>query len=66
MSLKPNTSCYTCIHSAGERCELSRIGYPHVGDWCAAYVEDVIVDFDDDAIQTPESIPSEGFKHDGS
>jgi len=60
--MTPNTSCYTCIHSTGERCELSRIGYPHVGDWCAAYAEGSLPEFDE-AIQTPESIPSKELNY---
>jgi len=56
MSMKPEASCLHCIHSTGASCELSRLGYPHVGDWCAAFAEAKVPH--DKAIQTPESTPS--------
>jgi len=61
MSLKPDMSCLHCIHSTGERCELSRLGYPHVGDWCAAFAATEVPH--DKAIQTPEATPSQELNY---
>jgi len=59
MSLKPELCCLQCIHSTGANCELSRIGYPYVGDWCAAFAEGKLPEPQEKAIQTPEAVPSE-------
>lgn len=57
--MKPDQDCYHCIHNAGngEYCELQRIGFPHVGSWCAAFAEIEVPH--EEAIQTPEAIPSD-------
>ena len=61
MSLTPDMTCLDCIHSTGANCELNRLGYPHVGDWCAAFA--VGERPHDKAIQTPESIPSRELRY---
>jgi len=55
--MTPDKNCHHCIHNATEYCELHRIGFPHVGSWCAAFAELEVPH--EKAIQTPEAIPSD-------
>jgi len=55
--MTPDKNCHHCIHNATEYCELQRIGFPHVGSWCAAFAEIEVPH--EEAIQTPEAIPSD-------
>ena len=62
--MKPERTCRNCQHSLKTMCLKDRLGWPFVGDWCAAFA--VVEVPHDKAVQTPESIPSRELDHETS